>query len=710
MLSLTFWLPDAVPVQAYELYCLLWNFASVLSPTDEPGQRAKIHVTFYALRFLICAKDSDKFKLEKLEDRLKSFLRATGLTGLRRCRILAPFLPPLVLQETLLLLEDPVWPDLARWRLWLHLLGLSAWLRLDQHNLCLRASVGLFGTAHSAEIRLVEGLLDTVASGSPAVILEQPSLPLSSPTLPALVSLTDCLLASLPSPTLAILQAISRLALSLTASPLPNPAAPCLLTNLLGHLLTSLRSPGQEVTDSSPLVTISCSLVDQFSSCLTLLPSNPDRKVHLTNLASHSYSLAATLYNAKLSPPCRSLLQTSLTSLASLASFGPANKALARPRYTLLALVLWRLGQYREALVSLGRGVVTVLQEEEAGLVPGRLQEAAWAWLQVKREWQKAIGEEGDEEVHATSLTSLATEGSLGRVTVAQTCQLGRAEVTWYRGPYSTGGSLQQSWGTAADSLVKVSQEPHDRGMVLLEQTWAFWLGDNAGDLEDGARCAEQAAKLLAGSGLGLGLALYWRFKCEHRMLQVQIQETVEREEAIRSVKRKEREGLLRPGQEVQEQEPTPVVMGLQLEVQERLAALLEQALAAWSREEVGPSEWMGSRTLLDFMLGLAWEQERMGEGSGRAAFLLVQRTAKRLGDREHELMAAAELCRIDGQVRSGLVEELLQLARRLEEAKQSNVAGAQVRRLVNRILQGDSFHARKELFQQKSNYKTTFQ
>ena len=659
------------------MYGLLWNLASTLSPTDESGQRAKVHVTFFALRFLICAKTSDKFTLQKLEDRLKSFLRPTLI-----CRDLAASLPPLLLQETLHLLQDTVWPELARWRLWLHLLELSARHRLDQHDLCLRASVGLFGTAHCAEIRLVEGLLDTVASGSPtAAILVQPSLQLSTPTLPSLVSLMDCLLASLPSPSLATLQAISRLALALTASPLLLPAAPRLLTNLLGHLLTSLRSPGQEVTDSSPLVTTSCSLVEQFSSCLSLLPSTPDTKVHMTNLASHSYSLSATLYNAKLFPPCRSLLETSLTSLASLE---PSKRALARPRYKLLAEVLWRLGQYREALVSLGRGLVTVLQEEEAGLLPGRLQEAAKAWLQVKREWQKALGEAGEEEVHSTSLTSLATEGSLGRVTGAQTCQLGRAEVTWYRGPYSPGGSLLQSWVSAAGSLVKVSQEPHDRGMVLLEQTWVFWLGDNTDDLEMGARCAEQAAKLLAGSSLGLGLALYWRFMCEHRMLQVQIQEAVEREETSRSIERKEREGLLLPGQEVQEQEPTPAFMGLQLEVQEKLAAFLEQAVAAWSREEVGPSEWMGSRTLLDFMLGLAWEQERLGQGSGRAAFLLARRTAQRLGEREHEVMAAAELYRIERRAGGGQVEELLQLARGLEEAKQSNVAGAQV--IVNSL------------------------
>ena len=37
-----------------------------------------------------------------------------------------------------------------------------------------------------------------------------------------------------------------------------------------------------------------------------------------------------------------------------------------------------------------------------------------------------------------------------------------------------------------------------DKGVVLLEQAWVFWLGDNLEDLEMGARCAEKAVVLLS--------------------------------------------------------------------------------------------------------------------------------------------------------------------------------------------------------------------
>ena len=50
--------------------------------------------------------------------------------------------------------------------------------------------------------------------------------------------------------------------------------------------------------------------------------------------------------------------------------------------------------------------------------------------------------------------------------------------------------------------------------MVLVEQTWVFWLEDNLEDLELGARsrCCEKTEVLLDRVGwLHLGLVLYWR-------------------------------------------------------------------------------------------------------------------------------------------------------------------------------------------------------
>ena len=65
--------------------------------------------------------------------------------------------------------------------------------------------------------------------------------------------------------------------------------------------------------------------------------------------------------------------------------------------------------------------------------------------------------------------------------------------------------------------------------MVLVEQTWVFWLEDNLEDLEVGASCCEKVEVLLDRvGGLHLGLVLYWRYMCELRLLQAQIQRSLE--------------------------------------------------------------------------------------------------------------------------------------------------------------------------------------
>ena len=65
--------------------------------------------------------------------------------------------------------------------------------------------------------------------------------------------------------------------------------------------------------------------------------------------------------------------------------------------------------------------------------------------------------------------------------------------------------------------------------MVLVEQTWVFWLEDSLEDLEVGARCCEKTEVLLNRVGwLHLGLVLYWRYMCELRLLQEQKQRSLE--------------------------------------------------------------------------------------------------------------------------------------------------------------------------------------
>ena len=50
---------------------------------------------------------------------------------------------------------------------------------------------------------------------------------------------------------------------------------------------------------------------------------------------------------------------------------------------------------------------------------------------------------------------------------------------------------LSPLWWRLVGSLVEIgwySNTTMDKGVVLLEQAWVFWLGDNLEDLEMGAR------------------------------------------------------------------------------------------------------------------------------------------------------------------------------------------------------------------------------
>ena len=73
-------------------------------------------------------------------------------------------------------------------------------------------------------------------------------------------------------------------------------------------------------------------------------------------------------------------------------------------------------------------------------------------------------------------------------------------------------------------------------------------------------------------------------------------------------------------GRETEETELTPAFLGLEWAIQETLVSYLCQALAAWTAVEFSPSDWLSGKTMLDVVLGVAWEQERRGVGGREAA------------------------------------------------------------------------------------------
>lgn len=53
------------------LYTVLWNLGTKATVTTELGWLEKISTLYMSLKFLLCAKASEKFSISKLKERLK---------------------------------------------------------------------------------------------------------------------------------------------------------------------------------------------------------------------------------------------------------------------------------------------------------------------------------------------------------------------------------------------------------------------------------------------------------------------------------------------------------------------------------------------------------------------------------------------------------------------------------------------------------------
>ena len=179
-----------------------------------------------------------------------------------------------------------------------------------------------------------------------------------SPTHPFMVPLMDALVSS-PSSSLQAesLPHLSRIALMLTLDQSTSSSLR-LLTSLLTALLASVKLlPQTQISADQPLVASSLQLVARLHSLVFSSSGQVIDASHIANLASHSYSLAALLYQAKVVSPCADLLSTSVTACIALSAKDSSRKGLARPRYKLQAEVFSKLGRHKEALVSLAKGL-----------------------------------------------------------------------------------------------------------------------------------------------------------------------------------------------------------------------------------------------------------------------------------------------------------------------------------------------------------------
>ena len=140
------------------------------------------------------------------------------------------------------------------------------------------------------------------------------------------------------------------------------------------------------------------------------------------------------------------------------------------------------------------------------------------------------------------------------------------------------------------------------------------------------------------------GVAWFWKFKCEHRLLMFQVEEAIAKAGEQKLVSRKEREGL--QGEEEREPEPTPAYPGLELSVQARLAELLHRAEDIWcgGGPQFRPSDWCGPRTMCQLLLAAALHLKLFGHSAPRLLRLVARLGREHGGCEEEVLVALAEL------------------------------------------------------------------
>ena len=128
---------------------------------------------------------------------------------------------------------------------------------------------------------------------------------------------------------------------------------------------------------------------------------------------------------------------------------------------------------YRKALGCLAQSLVHLVMMDNEEETAERLPDSAQLWLDIRRDWVAA----SREECEAVTMWSLVSELAGAEAWVR--LKLARLEATWYRGQYSGPADMTQMWVNSFGAVLQNSAERVDKGMVILEQTWVFWLGDN---------------------------------------------------------------------------------------------------------------------------------------------------------------------------------------------------------------------------------------
>ena len=475
---------------AYNVYVMVWNFAFKLEPDMKLESEVSnlVNILFYALKFLILVHKSDKFSLCKLVDKVMSSTRLVLKKDSSKsiCDLLSVKLFEII--------ANPVMDEGdQRWEICSFMVDIFTKYRVSKLFEMLGEVEKVLGPSYSGEVEYLQFITQLAESTSHSTELLAVSPSAIKPTsLASLLSLVDGVVSTCSSLPSSLLPSTCSTLMLLTKMATPNTA---MVASRLVCSLTSWVLKAIKLNSPTPqLVSLSISLVSDNSNCLALLPSNTDSKFIKScssSLTMNSFNLSVVLYNVKLFSPCLQLLQTSCDSCQVWAKLDPGRASSLRPRLKLLAEVLFKLGQFRECLKMYSNSLVVQLTyETDESMQVDKMAEAGKFWIGVKREW--VIAEPDNNIVHTVSIMSLLEEGMVHGIsppTPALLCRLGRLEIGWHRLAHHGPCDLTQSWVSTAGTLLRLSNNAMDRGMVLLEQAWVFLLGDNTEDLEMGAKC-----------------------------------------------------------------------------------------------------------------------------------------------------------------------------------------------------------------------------
>ena len=619
--------------RASNLYADLWNFALDKEPSSVTERICRLDIARGALEFLLIIKKTEKFSATKFFEKV-SWLSKNSVKKDNR-KVVVEKVCSLIVELSVKLSENSRQEDFALLVFEIVFNYAPESLEESLHRVKKLLDPG------GGKVLVAMELLTKIHRGMELSSLRWSGGRLSDRASAVLLPICRKVLCAVPRVRWTTapnsLLDLSEAVLALLQEVRPSTAVLDILERL-GTLHLHLCKHSTEVADQERTVRVTMNI---FRAHLKALQAeNTLQESRWSVLSFNCYNTAANYYNKKMYEASEEFFSVAVLAGQQLVRADHSQAGTQRTRLKLQSDVKYRLKQYEAALRCVAEAcVLTVSTETDSKAVRRILSELGGFWLSYKVSWLQA----GGETVHQTNVLNVLGQhgGHEDWVRLA----VARTEVTWYRRHHQTGVDLTQSWVNIMAALLKVSTERTDKALVLLEQTWVNWLGDNTEDLELGARCAEKAVSLLSGHQLE-SLAWYWRFQCEHRLLSIKVTGQLEKQEISNKKEELVRKELPGLGEEVKESEPTPAFPELELSVQLRLVRMLETAVNIWRREEFSPSDWFSAKTLCQFQLSTAFHLQLLGHSRlALSVFRLVLQTGREHGALEEEsLLAFSEL------------------------------------------------------------------